>query len=183
MAFVIRGGGVKGQPDHMSHEKAGQYFLAAIKYVTKSEAAKQVYDTMDRLPLEIPISVLHCNGEDFYSHGYAGGGFIQWDPLNALEVVTGGWQSPAVALMHEMYHAYQEYVLKDIFPNVPKKLVSTGPGMAKAEVSREEVDCVVFETKVCQQLAKLGHSNETVRVSYYRCIGGKPVKSPSSTGA
>jgi hypothetical protein len=184
MSFTVRGGGGgKSDPFHMSHEQAAQHFAKAIAYVTKSAKAKEIYETLDRLPTEIPIYVLHCDGDDFYAHAHAGGGYIQWDPLNALEVTQGGWQSPAVALIHEMYHAYQEYVLKDIYPNMPKKLVSTGPGTMKAEVSKEEVDCVVVESNVVQQLQQLGHGNETVRASYYRCIGGRPVKSPSATGA
>jgi hypothetical protein len=35
---------------------------------------------------------------------------------------------------------------------------------------------------VCQELAALGHTNETVRTTYFRCVGTERVKSPSATG-
>ncbi|WP_156678814.1 hypothetical protein [Sphingomonas profundi] len=183
MTIIVKGGGEKGQPSHVSHEQAGKYYASAIAYLSKSPVAKHVYEALESLPNEIPVFVTNCDGEDYYAHAHAGGGFISWDPLSALEVVHGGWQSPAVALIHEMYHAYQEYVLKDIYPNMPKKLVSTGPGTVKAEISKEEVDTVVFEAKVCKQLGMVGHGNETARASYFRCISARPVKSPTATGA
>ena len=182
MAFTVKDFGIKGQGNHMSHVDAAKYFGAAVTYLKKSELAATVYNTLEHLPNYIPVLVWDCNGDDYFSHAHAGGGLINWDPLSAMQVTEGGWQSPAVALIHEMYHAYQEYVLKDIYPNMPQKLVSTGPGTGKAAVSKEEVDTVVFEGKVCKQLAALGHANETVRASYYRYIGIRPVKSPSATG-
>jgi hypothetical protein len=181
MYEVKGGGGPKGSAGHVSHSSAADYFRQAIEYVTQSEAAKTVYDTLNRLPTKLPIEVVH-DDNDFYAHAYAGGGFVHWDPLSALKVTESGWQSPAVGLIHEMYHAYQELVLKDIYPNLPQKLVSLGPGAGKGAVSKEEVDTVVFEGKVCKQLGKLGHDNETARVTYAYAIGSANVTSPTSTG-
>lgn len=183
MTFVVKGGGgPKGGATHVSHDSAKEYFRQAIEYVTKSEAAKTVYDTLHRLGTEIPVEVIH-DDNDFYAHAHAGGGFIHWDPLSALQVTESGWQSPAVGLIHEMYHAYQEFCLKDLYPNMPQKLISTGPGGGgKGPVSKEEVDTVVFEAKVCKQLGRLGHENETPRTTYFYVMGTIDVTSPTSTG-
>src|SRR4051794_19150054 len=171
MAFDVRGGGEKEKPEHVSHEQAEKYFRAAISYVTKSAKAKHVYDELEKLPNKIQVNVFNCNGEDFYAHAFSpGGGYIQWDPLNALQVTEGGWQSPAVALIHEMYHAYQEHILKDIYPNMPTRLVADAPGNPKRPASKEEIATVDFEKNVCKQLAELGHANETARITYHRWI-------------
>jgi hypothetical protein len=180
MAFNVRGSGAP--PNKLSHDQAGKYFAAAISYVTQSDTAKLVYDRLDALPNKI---LIECNltDDDAYAHAYAGAGYIAWDPLSSLKVTDTGWQSPAVGLIHEMYHAYQEFVLKDIYPNIPQKLISGGPaGGGKQPVSKEEIATVIFETKVCQELAALGHTNETVRTTYFRCVGTERVKSPSATG-
>jgi hypothetical protein len=166
----------------VSHEQAQRYFDTAIAYVTKSNQARIVYEAVNQLATEVKVYVWNCNGNDFYAHAYAGGGYIQWDPLNALQVTQDGWQSPAVALIHETYHAYQEHVLKDIYANMPTRLVSAGAGQPKQQVSKEELDCVVFESNVCKELHKSGHTNEAVRLTYLRSIGTQAVKSPTATG-
>ncbi|HEY7336714.1 MAG TPA: hypothetical protein VH639_17605 [Bryobacteraceae bacterium] len=177
------GGGPKSSASHVSHAKAADYFREAIEYVTKSQSAKTVYDALERLVTKIPVEVIHDNN-DFYSHAYAGGGYIHWDPLSALQVTEGGWQSPAVGLIHEMYHAYQEFVLKDIYPNMPQKMVSVGAGAGGGSVgvSKEEVATVVFEQNVCKELGKLGFTNETPRLTYARVTGTADVTSVTSTG-
>jgi len=184
MAFKVKGGGgPRGGANHVSHSSAAEYFREAIAYVAKSEAAKTVYDTLEGLGTEIPIEVIH-DDNDYYAHAYAGGGYVHWDPLSALKVTESGWQSPAVGLIHEIYHCYQELCLKTLYPSMPQKLVSLGPGNGggKSNVSKEEIDTVVFESKVCQQLGKCGHKNETPRTTYFYVLGSVNVTSPTSTG-
>jgi len=184
MAFDVKGGGgPKDGASHVSHDDAKEYFRKAIEYVTQSEAAKNVYDKLQTLGTQIPVEVVH-DDNDFYAHAYAGGGFVHWDPLSALKITEGGWQSPAVGLIHEMFHAYQEFCLKDIYPNMPQRLVSLGPGAGggKDPVSKEEIATVEFEGNVCKQLGKLGHNNETARTTYHYAIGSIDVTGPTSTG-
>lgn len=181
MGFDVRGSGAP--PNNLSHDMAGKYFLQAINYVTQSDAAKQVYDVLNAN--ENKFKIITNLAEDFaYYHAHGGGGYIAWDPLSALQITENGWQSPSVGLIHEMYHMYQEFILKDIYPNMPTRLISVGPGGGiKQPVSKEEIATVVFESKVCSQLAALGHDNETIRTSYFRNIGTRRVKGPTATGS
>jgi len=183
MAFEVRGGGMKGAASHVSHEQAAKLFNDAIAYVTKSDKAMNVYETLNRLPDKIAVFTF-IGAEDHYMPKLGGGPYIEWDPLSSLKVTSSGWQSPAVAVIHEMFHAYQDLILKDIFlvnGGFPEKTVRGFAGNQEL-VPKCEIPTVAFEAQVCEQLARFGHTNETKRTSYIRCLDTVQVKSVTGTG-
>jgi hypothetical protein len=49
-------------------------------------------------------------------------------------------------------------------------------------VPKCEIATVAFEAQVCEELARLGHTNETKRTSYIRELGTAAVTSVTATG-
>lgn len=184
MGFKIKGGGgPKTAATHISHDQAARLFREAIEYVTKSDIAANVYGAVDRLSQDVTVNV-YGGAEDQYMPVQLGGPYIDWDPLSAMQVSVGGWQSPAVGVIHEIYHAYQDLVLKDIYTQNGAFVLRKARGFNGQEemVPAAEIPTVAFEASVVEQLQKLGHRNETKRTSYIRNVGTQAVKSVTSTG-
>ena len=89
-------------------------FRAAARYLGQDSIMRQVFERVEHSRTEYTLHVVH-NGDDYYdpnSHT------IAWDPHSALRTTSGGRQSPALGLGHELAHAAERSSRYDVHCDV-----------------------------------------------------------------
>jgi hypothetical protein len=152
-------------------------FSDALTYLNKSPTAKQIIAALQALP-EV-ILVIAKDGETYKGISRSmwrpptaltaseaksyGGGILHWWVLDWTKVKDTQYQTPAIALMHEMGHAYQYFFagFREQFDNIAR-----GKCRARTKIPKVEADNLRrCEIPVVSELNKLW-SAEAVRLRY-----------------
>jgi len=156
---------------------ANGVFSEALRYLNKSPTAKQIIAELQALPQV--ILVIAKVGETYKgisrsmwrpptaltereAKSYAGG-ILHWWVLDWTKLGDKQYQTPAIALMHEMGHAYQYFCagFQEQFDKIAR-----GKFRARAKIPTIEGDNLRrCETPVVSELNKLW-SMEAVRLRY-----------------
>jgi hypothetical protein len=76
-------------------------FRAAVRYLARDSAMRSVIAHVEHSRTEYTLKIIH-NGNDRYEPDTH---VVAWDPSGALRTTSGGRQSPALGLGHELAHA------------------------------------------------------------------------------
>lgn len=74
-------------------------FERAQRYLSRDGEAASILHRLERAPHVVTVRACH-NGNDRFE-----GDTIVWDPHSAMRTTCGGYQSPALGLLHEEDHA------------------------------------------------------------------------------
>jgi len=83
---------------------ADRLYEAAKNYLSRVPAEHRLFQRLERAPnRRFTLAVNHRNDDHFDPNTDT----IAWDPYSALRTTTGGRQSPALGLGHEIDHAVE----------------------------------------------------------------------------
>ena len=80
---------------------ADRNFTLAAAYLSRDTRMRDIIERAESMSHEVDLKVVH-DGNDRYD---AVSHTVYWDPYSALETTSGGRQSPALGLGHELDHA------------------------------------------------------------------------------
>jgi hypothetical protein len=137
--------------------KAADYYKNALAYLQGSETAKNLikelegYKTATLLLVAKDCFPMFCHYEMATQHGFAGS-VIVWDPVGLISARAGSqctYQSPAIALIHEIGHGVQ-WIKKHEWYLQKQSAAMQGSDAAKLEIENDNI--ATHETPVAQQL-------------------------------
>lgn len=76
---------------------------AAFAYLRRDGVERTLIDRLERAPEDCRIAVNRRGNDSYDPNAHV----IHWDPTSALRTTTGGRQSPALGLGHEIDHAVE----------------------------------------------------------------------------
>jgi hypothetical protein len=82
----------------------------AFAYLARDSVERSLIERLERSPLRHRIAIDH-HGDDSYEPSTR---TIRWDPTSALLTTSGGRQSPALGLGHELDHAAESERAYDV---------------------------------------------------------------------
>ncbi len=80
-------------------------FRQAVRYLSRDGAMRSIFARVERAHTAYTLRIVH-HDEDAYEDATR---TIDWDPHSALRTTTGGRQSPALGLGHELDHAAEPW--------------------------------------------------------------------------
>ncbi len=156
--------GACGAPD----AKASDYYDQALKYLQGSTTAKGIISALESAEADIEILVqkncfpMFVHAEVAKAHGYKGG-LVVWDPTGKITAHgkegAATFQSPAIALAHELGHAAQ-WINKKGWYLAAVSTVMSGDGSKKgseaykAKMLIENDNISTHETKTAAELGE-----------------------------
>ncbi|MEA2687918.1 MAG: hypothetical protein QOJ39_1718 [Candidatus Eremiobacteraeota bacterium] len=75
----------------------------ALGYLARDAAVRSIVERLERSPVTHRIAIDHRHVDAYQPWNHT----VRWDPTSALLTSTGGRQSPALGLAHELDHATQ----------------------------------------------------------------------------
>lgn len=127
---------------------------AAFGYLARDGVERGLIDRLEHSPGRHHLSINHHNDDSYDPNTHT----IHWDPYSALLTTTGGRQSPALGLGHEIDHAVanpdvEEFLAEHAdrrYDNLEEKRVVTGSEQHAARTLHEAI--------------RFDHSGESYRV-------------------
>ncbi|MHB8148179.1 MAG: hypothetical protein ACYDGM_13105 [Vulcanimicrobiaceae bacterium] len=93
---------------------ADRLYEEAKTYLSRVPAERHLFDRLERAPhRRFTLAINHRNDDHFDPNTDT----IAWDPYSALRTTTGGRQSPALGLGHEVAHAVENPHAEDRLRN------------------------------------------------------------------
>jgi len=82
---------------------ASRLLARAQTYLSKDPEAVKILGRLEHAPNQYTLHIIHNGNDNFDPQTRT----ISWDPYSALRTTSGGKQSPALGLLHEEDHAYE----------------------------------------------------------------------------
>jgi len=151
--------------------QAAEYFKNAIAYLQGSGHAKQCIATVEKHAVNTVVLVakdcfpMFCHFEMAKVHGFTSS-IIVWDPVGLISARNdqqSTYQSPAIALLHEIGHAVQWIEKSGWFIS---KVGEAMTGNDEAKLAVENDNITTHETPVAKEL------QEGVRKDYNDALAG-----------
>lgn len=151
--------------------KAKDYYESAMTYLNKSTKAKALIEVVEAHDVDTLLLVakdcfpMYCHHEMASQHGFSGS-VIVWDPVGLISARAGTqctYQSPALALLHEIGHGVQ-WIKKHGWYLSKASAAMQGSNASKLELENDNID--THETPVAQELG------EGVRKDYNDALSG-----------
>jgi hypothetical protein len=73
----------------------------AFGYLARDSAVRSIVERLENSPITHRITIDHNHVDSYQPWNHT----VRWDPTSALRTSTGGRQSPALGLAHELDHA------------------------------------------------------------------------------
>ena len=82
----------------------------SIEYLKKTEYGKEIINNLETSPMVFVIK--KCDWKNLYDRDmFDGDRTIYWSPRHTILAANGNYNSPAIALMHELTHAWEKRTL------------------------------------------------------------------------
>ncbi len=139
--------------------KAKEYYDNAITYLNKSAKAKGLIEIVNKHNVDTLLLVakdcfpMYCHHEMSSQFGFTGS-VIVWDPVGLISARAGAqctYQSPALALLHEIGHGVQ-WIEKRAWYVSKANAAQGGDDNAKLELENDNIN--THETPVAQELGE-----------------------------
>jgi hypothetical protein len=154
--------------------KAKDYYSTAMAYLGGSASAKSLIDKVTKHGRDTYVLVakdcfpMFCHYEMAAQHGFTGS-VIVWDPVGLISAradLQCTFQSPAIALLHEIGHAVQWIDKASWYIANVNTAMGGGKGgdAAKLEIENDNID--THETPVAREL------KEGTRANYNDALAG-----------
>jgi hypothetical protein len=137
--------------------KAADYYKNAMAYLKGSDTAGTLIKELEDHKVATLLLVakdcfpMFCHYEMASQHGFKGS-VIVWDPVGLISARAGSqctFQSPAIALIHEIGHGVQ-WIKKHEWYLAKQALATQGNDAAKLDIENDNI--TTHETPVAQEL-------------------------------
>jgi hypothetical protein len=154
--------------------KAKEYYANAVAYLQGSGTAKTIMATVESHSKDTLVLVakdcfpMFCHYEMAAQHGFDGS-VIVWDPVGLISARADTqctYQSPAIALLHEMGHAVQWIKKTSWYISQVTAAMGGGQGAQAAKLAVENDNIDTHETPVAREL------KEGIRKDYNDALAG-----------